>query len=673
MHNPAPLHVFSGACVSRAFIVRHGLPQCVRFGAAVLSLLLASPTLAQSGTIVVRSREQATDSPYEVFRRFISDNAGLDMPAPILNDQGDVLFFAALGGSVGSADKAVFVHSGSGFRMAARRYTIVPGYPAGTSFQSFPSVLLADNGDAIVKATLTGPNVQMGINDVGIWRNTLNTMVQLARTAESAPQTTPAAAYKLILEPVVARAPTAASLTIPARVRNTSTLTEHDGVWIPGSGTPRRVMQSYLAPGTGGAVFSAVRSIVPLAGPAIYSGQLTGGDVQQLNFAGTLVSNGSGLWSDSGASVPTLFARTGMLLTGSASGPVLSSLHGVGRDPAGASDGSVLFSGSAISAATGAALGDGLWRWRAGGIERVFLAGEPVLNGGGLTVASVVSSATCRTIEDCGGVAVFVAQLAGPGVTYQNEAALLQPTSNGLALIARARSQAPGCATGQVFTQTSLVNNLACAASGKWAFNAMVQGPGVTTATDRGIWSVDAGQATLALREGMQVGGFVIAEIRNAGASLQVCDDGRLLVESDISYVGDPYGTRYAALIAWSPCGGASVLLSTGQALQLSDGSSFNLVSFRSASSGMLSRSGEAVVAVALASGIPEDEAVVRLTLPGCNPCPADYDNSGVLTSQDIFAFLTDWFLGNADFDQSGVTEVTDIFAFLSDWYEGCD
>lgn len=54
--------------------------------------------------------------------------------------------------------------------------------------------------------------------------------------------------------------------------------------------------------------------------------------------------------------------------------------------------------------------------------------------------------------------------------------------------------------------------------------------------------------------------------------------------------------------------------------------------------------------------------------------CRPDYDNSGTLTIQDIFAFLAGWFDGqrDADFDSSGTIDITDIFGFLSNWFAGC-
>jgi uncharacterized membrane protein len=53
--------------------------------------------------------------------------------------------------------------------------------------------------------------------------------------------------------------------------------------------------------------------------------------------------------------------------------------------------------------------------------------------------------------------------------------------------------------------------------------------------------------------------------------------------------------------------------------------------------------------------------------------CPVDFDCSGSLTVQDIFAYLNAWFAGDprADFNGGGLS-VPDIFDFLNAWFAGC-
>jgi hypothetical protein len=60
-----------------------------------------------------------------------------------------------------------------------------------------------------------------------------------------------------------------------------------------------------------------------------------------------------------------------------------------------------------------------------------------------------------------------------------------------------------------------------------------------------------------------------------------------------------------------------------------------------------------------------------------CDPnpcCPADFNNSGAVSVQDIFDFLSAYFGHDprADFNGSGAVSVQDIFDFLSAYFGGC-
>jgi hypothetical protein len=62
---------------------------------------------------------------------------------------------------------------------------------------------------------------------------------------------------------------------------------------------------------------------------------------------------------------------------------------------------------------------------------------------------------------------------------------------------------------------------------------------------------------------------------------------------------------------------------------------------------------------------------------PPGNPticCPANFDQVGGLSVQDIFGYLNHWLENDprTDFDGDGVLTFGDLFAFLNTWFAGC-
>jgi hypothetical protein len=55
-------------------------------------------------------------------------------------------------------------------------------------------------------------------------------------------------------------------------------------------------------------------------------------------------------------------------------------------------------------------------------------------------------------------------------------------------------------------------------------------------------------------------------------------------------------------------------------------------------------------------------------------PCRADYNQSGNISVQDIFDYLSDYFAASprADFNGSGSVTVQDIFDYLAAYFGGC-
>jgi hypothetical protein len=70
---------------------------------------------------------------------------------------------------------------------------------------------------------------------------------------------------------------------------------------------------------------------------------------------------------------------------------------------------------------------------------------------------------------------------------------------------------------------------------------------------------------------------------------------------------------------------------------------------------------------------VGSDASAADFAITGAGlPCPADWNGTGGLNSQDVFDFLTDFLAGNGDFNDSGATDSQDFFDFLTAFFAGC-
>jgi hypothetical protein len=58
---------------------------------------------------------------------------------------------------------------------------------------------------------------------------------------------------------------------------------------------------------------------------------------------------------------------------------------------------------------------------------------------------------------------------------------------------------------------------------------------------------------------------------------------------------------------------------------------------------------------------------------PSARACPQDWNTSGTLDADDLFAFIDDWFLGVADFNRDRLTDADDLFAYMDAYFAGCE
>lgn len=641
---------------------------------ALLSTLIGLPPCVAEVTVLARTGQQAAAESPSTFRRFLMNNTSIQLPPPVLNSNGTVVFHASLGGpgAYGSTDDGVWMQDGLGRLTVMRQgsQVQVPGSPI--YFWTSEGLQLTEDDEVFLSATITGTGVLGGVNNSVVVQVSAAGSSLVARQSEVAAGTSPPATFRLFSPLLLSTISGPGSVALPADFCRNNCIQQTAGVWMPLSASPYRIEQGFPAPGTSGAVLSSFQTFDSLRGSMVYLGTLTGGDVQSVNIGGSTLSNATVLWHDDGVGQPQLVARSMDQLSADPNGPVLGTIHDASRSPVRSQTGAIYFSGTRYNRSTGAYLGHGLFR-HAGSIQPVAVAGTAIAGAPGLALSSVGTSNSTRTLYTTGSEALFLGVLSGSGVTTSNNQSILRTANGQLELLARGGTQAPGCASGQTFMNSMLSNAIRVSKSGEYAFSARLQGTNVTSSNNWGIWSGSNGSLNLALRQGMEIDAFYIYEFPDFAQGLQVNDLGHVIVEAVVSRIGDPWNSRYRAIIGYTPEGGSQLVAVVGQALQTSSGPTPTLGSFKLDSEKGLNDSGQVAFAVKFSSPV-EDEGVVRASLLAAPHCPADFDRSGSVNTADIFSFLTAWFAQSveADFDNSGAVAVPDIFAFLSMWFAGC-
>ncbi|WP_145285996.1 DUF7453 family protein [Pirellulimonas nuda] len=251
-----------------------------------------------------------------------------------------------------------------------------------------------------------------------------------------------------------------------------------------------------LGPGLGtGVHFSDLDSapVINSAGQTAFRGELIGVGVNGLNA--------SGIWSEGGGSGLALVARkgnpapgtTGAVSFGSFNTPVLNS------------GGQTSFRGFLNGAGVTTADDRGIWS-EGGGSGLALIAREGGQAPG--TAAGVKFNSFNEPMLNGAGQTAFHGVISGPGMTRVNNLGIWSDGGGlGLALVARAGSQAPGMAAGVNFVNISIP---ALNGAGQTAFVSGLTGTGVTSANDSSIWSegVESGLAPVA-REGSQAPGMI--------------------------------------------------------------------------------------------------------------------------------------------------------------------
>lgn len=245
----------------------------------------------------------------------------------------------------------------------------------------------------------------------------------------------------------------------------------------PAPGTPASVkFQSFLT-----------RPVLNANGEACFVGNLTG--------TGVTSATNSGVWAVVDSELQ-LCMREGAAAPGTSSGVTFSGF----LDTIYNANGQVLIQATLRGTGVTASNDSGLWSGAPGNIGLVAREGGTA-PGAGAAVFSGMSSA----VYNNRGEIAFFAVISGTGVNHTNDVGVWMGPAGGLALVAREGSQAAdvpaGTLWGSVFGP-SLNHN------GVIAFRSTLQGTGVDTTNDIGLWVGPPTNLKLAARKGQQAPGL---------------------------------------------------------------------------------------------------------------------------------------------------------------------
>jgi hypothetical protein len=236
-----------------------------------------------------------------------------------------------------------------------------------------------------------------------------------------------------------------------------------------------------------------------------------------------------------------------------------------------------------------------------------------------------------------------------------------------------------GAEPGITIVNSTLGDSMRVNRHGIVAANVQLAGPGVTAATDRAIISTLSGRARIVAREGQVIpdtDGFRIYEIRGS-AALWSNALGHIVFTAFAYRPSAPTDVRDAILRVdqageLRPISVSGEIITDRQGSRIRNGLVFYSVSAALADNGTFvyignlgpggDVTGRSIVAVDItpASSTPS--------------CPADFNSDGSATVQDIFDFLSRWFVHDlgADFNNDDTVTVQDLFDFLNVWFGGC-
>ena len=404
---------------------------------------------------------------------------------PVLNNAGKTAFIAGFN-RLGNIDSGIWSEGGGDLRLIAGEGTAAPGTSASMNYSSFTSrldrIVLNDAGQTAFSATIAGD----GRNGSGIWSEGGGSLHLVALEGSAAPGTSSDASFDQLSFTVPAFN-NAGLVAFAVGLVGVDVNTENDsGIWSEGGGELRLIAREGSdAPGTG-ITFSSFGIHLPVLNDAGHSA-----------FRGTVEGVGVGngnwdrIWSESVSGL-RLIAQAGVAAPGVSDGAILLAFEEVRINSTGQTAFRGILSRASVPTVAdggviievGGSVDSGIWLDDHGSQRMIARKGTAAPG----TESGVYFDFLGHPILNTTGQTAFRARLYGTGVNQTNEGGIWSDGDGGLRLVARDGDEAPGTGSGVVFRTLGFVLPT-MNADGQTAFYAYLDGEGVDSTNDFGIWA----------------------------------------------------------------------------------------------------------------------------------------------------------------------------------------
>jgi arylsulfatase A len=397
----------------------------------------------------------------------------LNFVQPVINDFGQVAFFANLSGEgvVANNDSGLWTGGNSTLSLVVREGDQAMGTTGLFTLVAQPFI---DNRGVTSFSAFDSGAVFNGNFVRGFWTETPNGLSAIARFGENAPGTM----GQFSAFPLFPSNSDAGHLAIVGTITGATISTTNDtGVWVGNDQSFELVArEGDIAPGTARLFSSFSNAVVDNHGRGAFSATLLGTGANR------------GIWAvREAALVPVALA--GQIAPGTSSqfqsflGPTINSR------------GDLAFLGIVAGADTTSENTTGIWADSAGTLQLVVRRGE-------LAPGTTARFAGFnQPLINGEGRITFAGTLVGEGVNGTNNSGIWSEGETALSLVARRGDQAPG-----TLAQFAALNDPVANSRGQIAFAANLSGAGVNSGNDRAIWATDInGQLQIIVREGDQV------------------------------------------------------------------------------------------------------------------------------------------------------------------------